>query len=413
MKALFNLIISTPTKVLNRSLMKKKLFSVYTLPYMHSSLRLVGICCLSALLASCSSKSETSSDSDSVSVENSVTLTADQFKNAGITIGKIEQKSISSILKVNGRIDVPPQNMISVSVPMGGYLKYTKLLPGMHVNKGEVIAVMEDQQYIQLQQDFLLAKARLNFAASEYQRQKELNQSKATSDKVFQQTESDYTTEKINVKSLSERLKLIGINPDQLDENSISKSINIHSPIAGYVSHVNVNIGKYTQPSEVLFELINPEDIHLALTLFEKDLSKIAIGQKVFAYTNGQPSKKYECEIILIGQNLSADRSTEVHSHFEKYDRSLVPGMYMNAEIELKNSKVYALPEEAIVRFENNQYVFVSQNETSYSLIEVKTGDSENGFTEIIGGEILADKNIVIKGAYNLLMSLKNKAEAE
>jgi cobalt-zinc-cadmium efflux system membrane fusion protein len=326
-------------------------------------------------------------------------------------IGKIEQKSISRVLKVNGRIDVPPQNMISVSVPMGGYLRYTKLLPGMHVNKGEIIAVMEDQQYIQLQQDFLLAKARLNFTASEYQRQKELNQSKATSDKVFQQTESDYTTEKINVKSLAERLKLIGINPDQLDENSISKSINIHSPIAGYVSHVNVNIGKYTQPSEVLFELINPEDIHLAITLFEKDLSKIAIGQKVFAYTNGQPDKKYECEIILIGQSLSADRSTEVHSHFEMYDKSLVPGMYMNAEIELKNNIVYALPDECIVRFENNQYVFVEQGEKTYAILEVKTGDSENGFTEIIGGETLNDKNIVIKGAYPLLMSLKNKAE--
>ena len=385
--------------------------SISNLFNMFLSLRLISLIYPLVLIVSCTSKNETSVGSDSLSLENSVTLTAEQFKNAGITVGKIEQKSISSILKVNGRIDVPPQNMISVSVPMGGYLRYTKLLPGMHVNKGEVIAVMEDQQYIQLQQDFLLAKARLNFAANEYQRQKELNQSKATSDKVFQQTESDYITEKINVKSLSERLKLIGINPDQLDENSISKSINIHSPIAGYVSHVNVNIGKYTQPSEVLFELINPEDIHLAITLFEKDLSKIAIGQKVFAYTNSQPDKKYECEIILIGQNLSADRSTEVHSHFEKYDRSLVPGMYMNAEIELKNNSVYALPDEAIVRFENKQYIFISKNQSSYSLMEVKPGDSENGFTEIVEGETLADKNIVIRGAYSLLMSLKNKAE--
>jgi len=270
---------------------------------------------------------------------------------------------------------------------------------------------MEDQQYIQLQHDYLTAKARLNFTTQEFERQKELNQSKASSDKVFQQTESDYITEKINVKSLSEKLKLIGINPDQLNENTISKSINIRSPIAGYVSKVNVNIGKYTQPSEVLFELINPEDIHLALTLFEKDLYKISIGQKVIAYTNGQPDKKYECEIILIGQNLSADRSTEVHSHFEKYDKSLVPGMYMNAEIELKNNKVYALPDESIVRYKNNQYVFIREEEKRYTLVEVKTGDSENGFTEIISGETLSGKDIVVKGAYSLLMLLKNKTQ--
>jgi cobalt-zinc-cadmium efflux system membrane fusion protein len=364
-----------------------------------------------ATVISCGSKDETPASADSTHVENSVMLSAAQLKNSGIVIGKIEQKSISSVLKVNGRIDVPPQNIISVSVPMGGYLKYTKLLPGMHLSKGEVIAIMEDQQYIQLQQDFLTAKARLIFTANEYNRQKELNQSKASSDKVFQQTEVDYTTEKINVKSLAERLKLIGINPDKLDENTISKSINIYSPIDGYVSKVNVNIGKFTQPSEVLFELINPTDIHLALTIFEKDLSKLSIGQKLFAYTNSQPDKKYECEIILIGKNLSTERSTEVHSHFEDYDKSLIPGMYMNAEIEIQNNTVYALPEEAIVRFENNQYVFLAETDTRFTIQEIKTGDVEKGFVEIISGVGLTDKKIVIKGAYNLLMAMKNKVE--
>lgn len=363
------------------------------------------------LVISCASKNAEPESIDTGEIENSVTLSNVQLKNAGIELGKISQKSISSVLKVNGRIDVPPQNMISVSVPMGGYLKSTKLLPGMHLNKGEVIAVMEDQQYIQLQQDYLTAKARLNFTANEYNRQKELNQSKASSDKVLQQTEVDYTTEKINVKSLAERLKLIGVNPDKLDENTISKSINLYSPIDGYVAAVNVNIGKFTQPSEVLFELINPADIHLAVTIFEKDLNKLSIGQTVYAYTNSQPDKRYECEIILIGKNLSAERSTEVHSHFENYDKSLIPGMYMNAEIEIKNNTVYALPEEAIVRFENNQYIFLSESESTFAIQEVKTGDSENGFIEIISGETLIDKNVVMKGAYNLLMTMKNKVE--
>lgn len=365
--------------------------------------------CALFFAGSCGPKEEVAS-TDAV-VENTVALSAAQLKNANISLGKIEKKSISSVLKVNGRIDVPPQNMISVSVPMGGYLKSTSLLPGMHLNRGEVIATMEDQQYIQLQQDYLTAKARLNFSASEYQRQKELNISKATSDKVFQQTETDYLTEKINVKSLAERLKLIGINPDKLDENTISKSIKIYSPIDGYVSKVNVNVGKFTQPSEVLFELINPADIHLALTIFERDLAKLSIGQKVFAYTNSQPEKRHECEIILIGKNLSEERSTEVHSHFEDYDKSLVPGMYMNADIEIQNNSAYALPEEAVVRFENNQYIFLADKEGEYIIQEVKTGSNENGFIEIIAGDKLIDKSIVLKGAYNLLMTMKNKVE--
>jgi len=383
----------------------KNILQTYTITISRYMSKSILVIFTLAFIFSCGSKNETPASVDSTHVENSVTLSAAQLKNAGIVLGKIEQRSISGVLKVNGRVDVPPQNMISVSVPMGGYLKYTKLLPGMHLNKGEVIAVMEDQQYIQLQQDYLTAKARLHFIANEYQRQKELNQSKASSDKVFQQTEADYITEKINVKSLAERLELIGINPGKLDENTISKSISIYSPIDGYVSKVNVNIGKFTQPSEVLFELINPADIHLALTIFEKDLSKLSIGQKLFAYTNSQPDKKHECEIILIGKNLSTERSTEVHSHFENYDKSLVPGMYMNAEIEIKK------PEEAIVRFQNNQYIFLAETETMFTIQEVKTGDSENGFIEIVAGESLVGKKIVVKGAYNLLMTMKNKVE--
>ncbi len=389
----------------------KNISIVYTLSKMVFFTKSVFFLIALWLVSACSSKEEAQSDTDSTHVENTVILSDAQLKNAGIALGKIEQRTISSVLKVNGRVDVPPQNIISVSVPMGGYLKYTKLLPGMHLNKGEVIATMEDQQYIQLQQDYLTARARLNFTSNEYVRQKELNQSKASSDKVFQQTEVEYTTEKINVKSLAERLKLIGINPDKLDENTISRSINIYSPIDGYVSKVNVNIGKFTQPSEVLFELINPADIHLALTIFEKDLAKLSIGQKLYAYTNSQPDIKHVCEIILIGKNLSSERSTEVHSHFEDYDKSLVPGMYMNAEIELKNNKVYTLPEEAIVRYQNNLYIFLAETKTTFTIHEIKIGDSENGYIEIISGADWVDKNIVVTGAYNLLMTMKNKVE--
>src|SRR5690606_41602707 len=70
-------------------------------------------------------------------------------------------------------------------------------------------------------------------------------------------------------------------------------------------------------------------------------------------YTN--PDKRFLCEIILISKNLSNQNSAEVHCHFEQYDKSLLPGMFMNAEIELSGDEVSALPSEAIVRFENNQ----------------------------------------------------------
>ena len=361
-------------------------------------------------LLGCGQKQENKTvESTSNVVESSIVkLTAAQMANAEIQTAKLVQKEISATIRLNGKIDVPPQNLISVSVPLGGYLKSTEMLPGKIVRKGQILAVLEDQQYVRLQQDYLLAKVKLKVVEGEYLRQKELNASKAASDKIVQIAEGEYKNAKINVKALEENLELIGIQPKKLDETKISKRITITSPINGYVSKVNANIGKYLTPSEVLFELVNVADIHLNVSVFEKDLAALAIGQKVITYNNSNPTKKYETEIILIGHSLSADKNTEVHCHFKKYDKSLVPGMYMNAEVELKNKSAQTISENAILRYANKDYVFIQVNKTNFEMLPVKVGAKENGLVEIENYPDVNNFPIVVNGAYSLLMKLKN-----
>ncbi|MEO8886015.1 MAG: efflux RND transporter periplasmic adaptor subunit [Mucilaginibacter sp.] len=365
------------------------------------------------LLSACGEKKPTADNTDNTINPNTVTLTDAQLKNATIATGKIGLKEISSVLKLNGKIDVPPQNMVSISVPLGGYLKSTKLLPGMHVSKGEVIAVIEDQQYIQLQQDYLTAKARIRYLENEYNRQKDLNESKASSDKVFQQAEAEYRSQQVLLSSLAEKLRLIGINVGNISASKISRSVNIYSPINGFVSKVNVNIGKYVSPTEVLFELVNPTDIHLALKVYEKDLGKLYIGQKLVTYTNNEPSKKHAAAILLIAHDLSADRNADVHCHFETYDKTLVPGTYMNAEIPVKNTVAYAINNEAIVQFEGKQYIYKVIGNHQFEMTAINTGESKNGFTEILSPtkDMTSNAVYVTQGAYSLLMMMKNKAE--
>jgi membrane fusion protein, heavy metal efflux system len=364
------------------------------------------------ILASCKNKTAEEAKEPAAN-ELIATLTAAQMKNAAITTSALQEQKLSGILKLNGKIDVPPQSMVSISVPMGGYLKSTQLLPGMRVRKGESIAVVEDQQYIQLQQDYLTAKAKIKYTEAEYNRQKELNESKAGSDKNLQLAEAEYRSQKILIRSLSEKLQLAGINISKLSEENITRSVNIHSPINGYVSKVNVNIGKYAAPTDVLFELINPADIHLNLSVFEKDIQSLRIGQRLTAYTTSNPQKKYVCEIILISQNLTADNYAEVHCHFLNEEHKLVPGTFMNAELNATAKTVMALPEEAVVRFEAKQYVFVKLAEAKFEMKEVQTGIVENGMIEILNAAAFQNQSIVSRGAYTLLMSLKNKEEEE
>lgn len=344
-------------------------------------------------------------------VDDVVILTDSQLALSKIELGKLEYRSISTILKLNGRIDVPPQNLISVSMPLGGYLKSTELLPGMHIKKGELVAIMEDQQYIQLQQDYLITKNKLVFSKTEYLRQKELNLSKATSDKLFQQTEMDYKSLLITLGALNEKLKLININTTNLNESTIANNVKIYSRITGFVSKVNVNIGKYVNPTDVLFELINPSDFHLNLKVFEKDIGKLSIGQKLRAYSNNFPDTKNDCEIILISRDISPERTVDVHCHFNRYDKMLLPGMYMNADVEVMTNNAASVPEEAIVDFEGLNYVFVKKDKNQFAMVKVETGTHENGYIEIKNDKGFMNKQIVIKGAYTILMKLKNKSE--
>lgn len=340
-----------------------------------------------------------------------VSFSPEQLKSVGIEVATPELDNISGTLSLQGKIDVPPQSTISLSFPLGGYLKSTKMLPGMQVKKGQVLAELEDMQFIQLQQDYLTARENFILAESEFNRQRDLNASKASSDKVFQQARAEMETQRILRNALEQKLQVIGINPVRLKSDNISKSVSIVSPINGYVSKVNVNVGKYTSPTDMLFELVDPSDIHLALTVFEKDLKSLSIGQSVTAFTNSEPDKKFKAEIILISKNLDQDRMAEVHCHFQKYNPALVPGMFMNGEVSVSNHKALTVPEEAIVRWENKHYIFTENTGGQFRMTEVKPGVIHNGKQQIEAENVTKETKMVVKNAYALLMKIKNTEE--
>jgi membrane fusion protein, heavy metal efflux system len=366
------------------------------------------------LLTACSSKKQAEPETKESLAEDVVVMTEAQVRNAGIETGMPSAQNINTELKVNGMVDVPPQNIVSVSFPMGGYLRSTKLMPGMHVSRGEVIAVIEDQSLVQLQQDYLVSVAMLTFLQQEYERQKMLNENKVNADKVFQQAQADYSSQKILVKGYSEKLQLIGISPARLTESNISRSVTVHSPINGFVSKVNVNIGKYVTATDVLFELINPDDMHAALTVFEKDITKVKIGQKVKVSFVDDPSSVYNCEVILVTKNVDESRSALVHCHFEAQPKNLLPGMFLNATVSVSNANILTLPEEAVVRFENKQYVYESLGKNEFRMTEVQTGITQNGRIEVNSGiEGFVTKKFITKNAYAVLSKMKNTAEEE
>jgi cobalt-zinc-cadmium efflux system membrane fusion protein len=349
--------------------------------------------------------------------EQKVQLSAAQYKSADIQLGKVELRNLSSVIQCNGVLDVPPQNLVSISLPIGGNLKSTELLQGMKVSKGQIIAVFEHPDYVQLQQEYIQAKSTLDFGEIEYQRQTELNKEQVTSQKSFQKTKADYLSQKALVLGLEKKLEQLGISVAQMEKGNITNTITITSPINGYVTKVNVNIGKYLNPNDVAFEIVDTEHLHAELTVYEKDITKIKVGQVIRFSLPNENGNERGAKVHLIGREISSDRTVRVHGHLDQEDIELLPGMYIKASIEVGENKTLSLPEKAIVQNAGKNYIFIKMNsenkdEFAFKMIEVAVGVSENGFTEVmLPKDVSPSADVVVNGAYDLLSKLFNSEE--
>ena len=344
--------------------------------------------------------------------ESLVLLTKEAEKNAGITTGLASFEKLPIIIKVNGKVDVPPESLVSISFPYGGYLKNTELLPGMAVKKGEVIGIMEDQEYVQLQQDYLQAIAKLNLLKLDYQRQADLREGDASSKKSFETAKTEYEMQQVMVKGLSEKLLILGLNPGTLKVENISRTVPIRSPITGFVKSVYVNVGKYVNPSDVLFEIVDPNHIHGSLTVFENEQHLVKPGQKLDIYTTAQPGKPYRGEVILVSKDVDSNRGVTIHCHFLGNHGDLIPGMYISASIETESRMQPIVPESAVVRYNGHHYVFLEEGSHQYRMVEVATGEVYDGKIALASNSYdWTKQKVALTGAYALLGSLKNVGE--
>ncbi len=365
-------------------------------------------------LTSCSSKTDQSSI-DTAPIEsvndNSYNLTKIQFSSSDMKLGKLEMKTFNDVVKANGMFDVPPENRATVSTYFGGTVKSIQLLPGKQVKKGQILFTLENPDYVQMQQDYLEAKGQLAYLKSDFERQKNLVQDNVTSQKNYLKAEADYTVTNVKLESLGKKLTLMGINPNTLSMENIRTSINVTSPINGFVTQVNIARGAFLVPSQTAITIVDTDHLHLELNIFEKDLPKVKIGQSIQFKLQEGTIKEYKASVHLVNKTVDPEnRTVGIHGHLsdETLANKFNPGMYVEADIFTTSESRTALPQDALVDIKGKYYVLVLSNSTTegYTLIkkEVKIGSSNNGYVEILNSQDFKDNSeILIKGAFNLI----------
>ena len=372
------------------------------------------------VLGSCGT-SEPKETEHEVLAPNQVELNTEQFKTAGVMLGKPAERTVRTLLKANGTVVVPPQNIATVSTPLGGFVKSAGPVQGSAVTKGETLARIENMEFIELQQSFLETKAKFTFAEIEFKRHAELYKENVYSEKNVQQVETEYKTLKSQMRALEQKLQMLGIDPSVLTEDNITSVLPLPAPISGYIRTVNVNIGKYVNPTDVLFEIVDPRNIILELTVFEKDVPLVADGQRLTFSTPNDPSVNFEGTIYQAGKTLDNDKTSRAYARIENPGGKLLSGMYVNAGIETSSRTVLAVPEDAVVEFNSAFWIFVHKGIRmengkeihDFEAVEVQKGATDEGFTEIIlpAGMSSGTIEIAVKGAYSVLSAWKNAGE--
>ncbi|RZF62154.1 efflux RND transporter periplasmic adaptor subunit [Sphingobacterium corticibacterium] len=347
------------------------------------------------------------------SAENILTLNEEQLRMLEPSYTSATYRDMPKTMRFNGKVDILPEYITSVSHPLGGHITAIRVVPGQVFRKGEVLAVLEDYKYVQLQEDFLMAKAQLKTAERNYRRQQELNVNRASSDRVFENAEEEYNKLRIAIRSLEQKLILADLDPTSIAENNISRSTTITAPFNGMVSHISVQKGQYVNPSDILFELVNAQGLIIHIKVFEKDLPSIQNGQELTVYTNSHPDQPLKANIMTINHYIQEDGSADVYAKFQDSPYRLALGMYLNAVVTTYKHKTIVIPETSVVSYEDKSYVFERLRQNVFRLVPLEVVSTYEGYVEPGKSELLADMDIVDRGSYDLLMAMKNKGDTE
>ena len=288
------------------------------------------------LLASCSGKeqkvSETAEGQQTASADTTSASTAQQDS---VTVDAVSSATnVANSPTFNGVLIASPTQMATVSSTMGGRIHKLYVMPGKAVSRGQVIALLDDPGFIELQQSYLEASAQLEYLEQEYNRQRSLGSKEAASQKRVQQSKAEYLAMKSKASATGAQLRALGINPLAVKSGGIKTYLPVTSPIGGFVTNLTVNLGKYVEAGSAICDVINKSQPLIQLTVYEKDRHLIEAGTELSFRVNGMGKSTFSATVISVDQTVDkTDYSIKAYAKVKDHNAMFRPGMYVRARM--------------------------------------------------------------------------------
>jgi len=377
---------------------------------MKSSLLIISI---PVLLSFCSCNRGAGVENSSPSGEESyladeagdITISREQFESMDMVVGVPAPMMFSTSVSANGYIEASPTGSAKISTLIAGRVHQINCSSGDFVRGGQTLFSLESHEIILLQQTYAEAFQRLKLLKADFERLQLLWDEKISAEKDFLKAESEYRSVQAEVEGLKARLKMIHIDHSVIENGNIVPYLEVKSPISGTITLQQLVLGQHVVPLETAMEVVNEDQLRLRLELFEISIADLMVGQLVTFSTPDRPERIIRATLSHIGKSVSSEtRTVECFAEIGKEDRrDFVNNMYVEAMIVTCERETWAIPDEALIREPDKDFVLIliqeEEGQMTFRKMPVQTGFTRHGHTEILDKKI---SSILLVGTYNL-----------
>jgi cobalt-zinc-cadmium efflux system membrane fusion protein len=291
-----------------------------------------------------------------------------QMRDAKIEVADVAEHDVDDTIVTAGRVTFDDALVGHVYSPVAGRVARIDATLGMHVKKGQALAVIESPDIGLASSDVGKAEADLLAAQHEYEREKDLFAQHAASQRDFEAAEDAYRRAKAELERARQKAALFRTG----GATAVTQGFALTAPIDGEVIARNLSpgievSGLYGGGTPVeLFTIGELGRVWIMADVHEMDLARVSVGARVTVDVVAHPGRKFEGKVDWVSGALDpSTRTVKLRATFANEDRALLPEMYATVRISVEERKALALPRPAIMRVGDQTVAFVVKGKTA------------------------------------------------
>ena len=345
-----------------------------------------------------------------------VRLTTEEIKSAGIIVQPVTRSEFRTIRDFPGTVEPNEHALAEITTLVRGRVIDVYADLGREVKGGTLLALLYSSELGMAQSAYLKATAKLNVAERAFRRAELLLKEKVIGLAELQRREGEMLSLRAELREARDRLLILGLTDEDLRNLDRNHTIRSHVPVVapfdGRIIARNLTKGEVVETTEKLFVVADLTDVWVTAVIPEKDIPYIrpdqtGTGQSVEVHVAAYPGQAFQGRITYVGDVLDpATRTMRLRLELPNPERKLKPAMYATVRVYSEpEANALLIPESAVQRDRDRQFVFVEREPAIFEARDVKLGSSNGREIKVLDG-LLEGESIVTNGAFVLKSEL-------